>query len=122
MPEAEMFVEKRTNPRLSIKIPVKYRLVDNQMEMTSVQEWQKAEQNAYTLDMSLGGLQIVVDKPLKVGSIHQFDIYLLEKTDCICPYAEVIWSNEKSSGLKFLMMMSEDMEHLKDFLEKTSGG
>jgi len=122
MPEAEMFVEKRTNPRLSIKIPVKYRLVDNQMEMKNVQEWQKSQQNAYTLDLSLGGLQIVVDQPLKVGSIHQFDIFLLDKTDCVCPYAEVVWSNEKSSGLKFLMMTGEDQEHLRNFLEKTSAG
>ena len=122
MPEAEMYVEKRTNPRLSIKIPVKFRLVENQMEVLNVQEWQKFQQNAFTLDMSLGGLQICVDQQLKVGSIHQFDIYLLEKTDCICPYAEVIWSNEKSSGLKFLMMTSEDMESLKIFLEKASAG
>ena len=121
MPEAEMFVEKRTNPRLSIKVPVKYRQVDNQMEMASVQEWQKKEQNAYTLDMSLGGLHIALDQPLKVGTIHQFDIFLLDKKDCVCPYAEVVWSDKANSGLKFLMMTAEDMEHLKVFLAKSAG-
>ena len=120
MPEAKLFVEKRTNPRLSIKIPVKYHQVDNQMEMANIQEWQKKEQNAYTLDVSLGGLHIVVDQPLKVGTIHQFDIYLLENKDCVCPYAEVIWSNPTNSGLKFLMMASEDVEELKNFLEKST--
>ncbi len=30
MPEANMFMEKRIHPRVSIKIPVKYRVIEDQ--------------------------------------------------------------------------------------------
>ncbi len=76
MPNAKISTERRSNKRFSIKIPVKYRLA-GQGEMLSVDEWRKSEKNAITLDLSLGGMQIVVEESLKMGSLFKFNIYLL---------------------------------------------
>lgn len=121
MPEANMFIEKRGTPRISIKIPVKYRLEEDQVVRETIAEWQRKEKNAYTLDMSLGGMRIVVDQSLMAGEILRFDLFLLDKTNVVTIYAEVKWTDEKSAGLHFLMMKNEEMEYLKDFLEKSAG-
>ncbi len=118
MPEAKMSMEKRANPRISLKIPVKYRLVEDEAEIRNIEEWRKLEQNTYTLDMSLGGMYIAVDQPLKVGNIIKFDIYLLDMTNVEGIYAEVAHADQKGAGLHFLMMKNNDREIMKAFLDK----
>ena len=121
MPEANMFVEKRVHPRVSVKIPVKYRVIEDQKELETVFERRKKEQTTRTMDMSLGGLYIVADSVLNIGSILRLDISLPEKTSLISAFAEVVWANETGAGLHFLAMKEDDVENLKYYLGKTSG-
>ena len=122
MPEANMFVEKRIHPRISIKIPVKYRVIEDQKEIESVFERKKKEQTTRTMDVSLGGLYIVAEQVLNVGSILRLDISLPDRTSMISAFAEVVWSNETGGGLHFLAMKEDDVEYLKGYLTRTSGG
>lgn len=121
MPEANMFVEKRVHPRVSVKIPVKYRVIEDQKELETVFERRKKEQTTRTMDMSLGGLYIVADSVLNIGSILRLDISLPEKTSIISAFAEVVWANETGAGLHFLAMKEDDVENLKHYLGKNSG-
>ncbi|MGH7740074.1 MAG: PilZ domain-containing protein [bacterium] len=118
-PDANMFIEKRVFPRISIKIPVKYRLIEDQKELDSVFERRKREQTTSTLDVSLGGLYIVAEQILKVGSILRLDISVPNRTDLISAFAEVVWSNETGGGLHFLAMREDDVESLKAYLTKS---
>src|SRR5689334_12283767 len=118
MSRAKISTERRSNPRFSIKVPVKYRLA-GKGEILSVDEWRKSEKNAITMDLSLGGMQIVVEESLKMGSLLKFSIYLLDKKNVIEVYAKVMWANQTGTGLKFLMIRNEDVAHLKSFLDKT---
>ncbi len=118
MPKAKMTVERRGNPRFAIKIPIKYRLEQNKKVLKKIDDWRKTEKNAYTLDMSLGGMRIAVDHPLKVGDVLQFEIYLLDKANVVSVYANVIRADKESAGLKFLMMKDDQRKALKDFLGK----
>lgn len=120
MPEGKMSVERRANPRVSIKIPIKYRLEDNSSVLRGIEEWRQTEKNGYTLDMSTGGMHIAVDQPLKVGEIIKFDVYLLDPSNVVSIYAEVIRVSKEGAGLHFLMMKNNDMETLKAFLDKAS--
>lgn len=120
MPEANMFVEKRVHPRVSVKIPVKYRVIEDQKELETVFERRKKEQTTRTMDMSLGGLYIVAETILNIGSILRLDISLPEKTSLISAFAEVVWSNETGAGLHFLAMKEDDVENLKNYLSKAS--
>lgn len=122
MPEANMFVERRVHPRVSVKIPVKYRVIEDQGELATVFERKKKEQTTRTMDVSLGGLYLVADQLLNIGSILRLDISLPEKTSLISAFAEVVWSNETGGGLHFLAMKEEDVESLKGYLSKASNG
>lgn len=119
MNEGQLSIERRATPRLSVKIPVKYRLEDDQKVLKTIQEWRK-KQNAYTLDVSLGGMNLVVDHPLAVGQILEFEVYLLDPVKVVSIYGEVRWANEKEAGLKFVMAKDEDLEALQAFLRKST--
>ena len=122
MPDANMFVERRVHPRISVKIPVKYRVIEDQKELETVFERKKKEQTTRTMDVSLGGLYLVAEQMLGVGSILRLDISLPEKSSLISAFAEVVWSNETGGGLHFLAMKEEDVESLKTYLTKASDG
>jgi hypothetical protein len=120
MPDANMFMEKRIHPRVSVKIPVKFRVIEDQKELETVFERKKKEQTTRTMDMSLGGLYIVADQILNVGSILRLDVSLPEKSSLISAFAEVVWANETGGGLHFLAMKEDDVEFLKNYLTKHS--
>jgi c-di-GMP-binding flagellar brake protein YcgR len=120
MPDANIFVEKRVHPRLSAKISVKYRVIEDQKEIETVFERRKKEQSTRTMDLSLGGLYIVADQPPGVGSILRLDISIPTQTSLISAFAEVIWANETGGGLHFLAMKEDDVESLKSYLQQIS--
>jgi c-di-GMP-binding flagellar brake protein YcgR len=117
MHKAKITIERRGDPRFSIKIPVKYRLVRDEKVLQDIDSWRQKENNAYTLDLSLGGMQVVVDQPLKTGDVLRFDIHLLNKSRKVGVYASVIRMNKKNAGLRFLMMEDGERESLKAFFE-----
>ncbi len=120
MPEANMFMEKRVYPRVSVKMPVKYRVIEDQKEIDSVFERKKKEQTSRTMDLSLGGLYLVADQTLAVGSILRLDISIPSQSSLISAFAEVVWSNETGGGLHFLAMKEEDVESLKNYINQIS--
>jgi len=117
-----MFLEKRVHPRVSVKIPVKYRVIEDQKEIETVFERKKREQSSQTMDVSLGGLYLVADQVLNVGSILRLDITLPQNSHLISAFAEVVWSNETGGGLHFLAMKEEDVDSLKNYLSQTQTG
>jgi hypothetical protein len=122
MPEGKIMVEKRGNPRLFIKIPVLYRLEEDERVLKKIDHWRNSKKNGYTLNISLGGMLIAVDEPLKVGNVIKFEIFLFDKTNKVEVYANVMRVDEKGAGLQFLMMKNEEREFLKAFLDKNSPG
>jgi c-di-GMP-binding flagellar brake protein YcgR len=120
MPEANIFIEKRIHPRVSAKIPVKYRVIEDQKEIETVFERRKKEQSTRTMDVSLGGLYIVAEQALNVGSILRLDISVSTNPNLISAFAEVVWANETGGGLHFLAMKEDDVESLKAYLQQIS--
>jgi hypothetical protein len=108
--------EKRKSPRVAIKIPVIYRLEENILSPVPAEKWRQAQQNAYTLDMSLEGMSLAVDLPLEVGSVIPLNVFLLDKIRLVKAYAQVKWFKSRCAGLRFLLMGEEEREALKCFL------
>lgn len=115
--KAKITMERRGTPRFSINLPVKYKLERNEKVLQKIDDWRQTENNAYTLDVSVGGMQIAVDQPLTVGDVLQFEINLLNKSRKVVVYAKVIRTNKKSAGIQFLMMKDEEREALEAFFE-----
>jgi c-di-GMP-binding flagellar brake protein YcgR len=122
MPEANMFMEKRVHPRVSVKIPVKYRVIEDQKEIETVFERKKREQTSQTMDVSLGGLYLVSEQVMNVGSILRLDIAIPDNSRMVSAFAEVVWSNETGGGLHFLAMKEEDVDALKNYLNQSQTG
>jgi len=120
MPEANMFSEKRIHPRVLVKIPVKYRVIEDAVEVKTILEHRKKDHDAQTVDMSLGGLYIVSDQALATGKILRLDISLADNKRPVIAFAEVVWANETGGGLRFLTIKDEDMSSLKAYLDKVS--
>lgn len=81
-------------------------------------EWRGVERHGFTVDLSLGGMNLVVDDPIEVGEVLRFDVFLLDRKEVLSLYGAVRWSNEKGVGLRFLGMKPEEMEALEAFLNK----
>ena len=120
MPEGNLFVEKRAHPRIAVKIPVKYRVVEDLAGIQSIVEMRKNETNTQTLDLSLGGMYIVCEQHLGVGSILHLDITIPGKEKRLTAFGEVVWSKDSGSGLHFMMIKHEDLEALSAFLNESS--
>lgn len=120
MPDASMFMERRRFPRVTVEIPVKYRLIDDQKELESVFDRKKKDTHSRSIDLSLGGIYVSTETPLKLGSILRIEIAVPQPITLISAFAEVVWSNDTGGGLHFLAMKDEDSDILKNYLEKSS--
>jgi hypothetical protein len=116
MANASMVVNQRLHPRISLKIPVRYRLIEDQEEIKTVRKGQKNVQANQTMDLSLNGLYLVADSIPEVGSVLWLDIDLHQTSHIISAYAEVVWSNRTGGGLHFEVIQEEDLEILKNYL------
>jgi hypothetical protein len=118
VPNASIVVNKRVHPRLSLKIPVNYRLIEDLEEIKTVRKGKKNGQASQTMDMSLDGLYLVADSIPKVGSVLWLDIKLPDQSSVIAAYAEVIWSNDSGGGLHFEVIQEENLEILRNYLSQ----
>lgn len=122
MAEGNLFADKRVHPRVSVKIPVKYRLADELKGIGSLEEWKKKEKTAQSRDVSLGGMYIVAEKNLEVGTVLHIDISLPTQPTPFSALAKVTWSNEAGAGLQFLTLKKPHFDSLKAYLDKISQG
>ena len=120
MPEAKLFLEKRMYPRVSVNLSINYRLMQDEGELHNIEEWRKTSKDAQSVDLSLGGMFIAVDRSLPMGSLLRFDVAIPHQTTPLAIFAEVVWSNVTGAGLRFLMVKPEDLEALKKFIDATS--
>ncbi len=118
--DAKVFSEKRVHPRVQVGIPVKYKLIEDHGEIKSIMDRQKKNQEAKTVDISLGGMYIVSKEMLRSGNLLKIDMILGGTHGTLIAFAEVIWSNETGAGLKYLSMKDDDVETLKTFISGVS--
>ena len=120
MPEVDLFTEKRIHPRIPIKLPVKYRAIEEQDVLTTARDRKSKDQNSYTVNVSLGGLYLVTDHIPDLESFLRLEISIPEIHRMITAFTEVVWSNFTGAGLHFEAIKEEDLEVLYNFLLQKS--
>ncbi len=120
MPEAFLLKEKRVHPRITVKIPLVFEVIDDQEEIDSLHNRKKKEVHHPTLNVSLGGMFIMAGQPLKDGNILNLEILIPGSLKKLNLTAEVVWSNEMGGGIQFLTIDKGDMKSLKAYLDKVS--
>ncbi len=118
MSDAKIFIEKRTHSRKKVEFPIKYELVEDPQELETVMEYRKNQKVALSRDISLGGLQISTDEPLKEGNILVFEIPLPGNSHSILACAEVAWTAGNAGGLHFIKISDDDLILLQAYLKR----
>ncbi len=111
---------RRDNPRISIKVPVKFVPAEDKKVIKKIEDWRESRKYGVTLDLSTDGMQLAADHHLTVGSVLEFNIYILDKVNVVTVYAQVIWTHKNSAGLHFLLMKPTERDALTSFLQKAS--
>ncbi len=120
MREAELFVENRVYRRSLVQVRVGYRVISEPKETELILLRQKGDGGARSVDISLGGIYLLTNHVLKTGYLLRLYISLQDGLDIVAPLAEVVWTNGKGSGLRFLSMRRNEKEQLRAYLEKFS--
>ncbi|MEI7543177.1 MAG: PilZ domain-containing protein [bacterium] len=120
MADAQAYIEKRKFKRVNKKIAVTYKVVSIPNEAEKIKA--SAEKNkTETMNISLGGMQLVDGVPFIPGQIVRLEIKLDDNADMILTFAEVKWSVKDDvikryrTGIEFLVLKEED----KIVLEKS---
>src|SRR5580698_4874115 len=121
MPDANIFLDKRAHARVPARIPVSYRVMEDNKEIRNIRELGIKTKVAQTQDTSLGGMFIVGDESFKMGDILNLKISIPDRSIPLSAFAEVVWSNTSGAGLHFLAMKEEDIESLGTYIQNLSG-
>ena len=118
MPDGFLLNEKRVNPRITVKIPITFRVINDQKDIENFRGLDKKEKNSHTLDISLGGMFILAGQTLKEGNILSLVILIPGAKKKLKAFAEVVWANEMGGGVRFLAMKEDDMKTFKAYLDR----
>ncbi len=108
-------LEKRTQSRLPVKLPIQYRLLDNPEPVEKFKG-----KVALAKDLSLDGifLKIAPDKAIRAGEVVRLDITLPEISKHLFAFGEVVWVNRLGAGVHLMLMPDEDRQFLKSYLDQ----
>ena len=110
--------EKRQHPRHRLKLEVDFRVLKDRKEVEKFLQNLEHEKSGVTEDVSLGGLYLSCGHSLTEGDIVQMDVKAPGHHDSLKAYAEVVWSDPRGGGFKFLSMSDNDRKFLDDYLTK----
>lgn len=106
--------EKRSHVRLNMPMEIICKLHENK------------EDNIYAIgqDISLGGVKILVDRKLSVGTILELKINMSFFVEPIIFFVEVVWqqaknretSNHYETGLRFIKINTQNKKKIKEAL------
>jgi c-di-GMP-binding flagellar brake protein YcgR len=119
-PDAYLLKERRVYPRISVKIPIVFRVLDDKAEIKSILDLRKKEKHGHTMDVSLGGLCVMSEQPVQTGNVLRLDISIPDTSKSLKAMAEVVWANDTGGGIRFLAMDEADIETLKSYLSKAA--
>ncbi len=121
-----MQLENRRDNRVNLSVPVRYKIFQIENLEKDVKD-PTLGLKAEIQDLSLGGLQVVSDKPFQSGSVLELEVDI-PKVGLIRTVAKVIWcrpregssKGEFNSGIQFIPVYEEDLKKLNDYF-KTGG-
>jgi hypothetical protein len=122
MPEANMYLNKRSSPRVPVHIPVTFLVMKEHKEIKDIRELIEKTKTAETLDASLGGMMLAGDQALNRGDILTIKFSIPSRTTPLSAFAEVVWIKEAGAGLRFLSLREEDAKSLEVYLQNFSSG
>jgi len=108
--------ERRRHPRFSVVLPIEYWQIDKYKSRPG-----------QTIDLSEGGLLLHLSEPMEIGQILGLTLFITSGPDLnsieTLVQVEVVWKDIHLGkeggyrvGVKFVEILPEDMDKLKNFL------
>ncbi len=111
-------IEKRKHARVTINLPIKYRLLNKD----------KPAKNVYSINISAGGtrMALYVDEPVVVGDLIELSLYIPSKMEPIKAISEVKWVREYYGelkkgfevGMEYKSISEEDKKSIMKFVNE----
>lgn len=118
MPEGEIISEKRRHKRVTKALKVQYRML-NDSEEAAISD--KKKKIAESIDISVSGIQLICDEPVKLESVIRLDIEI-DKGQPLSTFAEVRWiriderTGKNRLGLEFLVIKEDHIKIIQSLL------
>jgi len=117
-------LEHRMNDRVVFSVPVNYKI----FQLENLEKDVKNETlglKAAIEDMSLGGIQVVSEKPFSEGAVIELELPI-PKDGSARTVAKVVWCREEGvgkdkkfrSGIQFIPVFENDLKRVKDYFEE----
>ncbi len=115
--------EKRKNNRVTLSVPVRYKVFQLENLEKDVRE-EVLALRASIQDLSAGGTRVVSEKPFRPGDIIELEMEI-PGDRVVRSVAKVAWSRpapkgkgrEFYAGIQFIPVYEEDLAKLKDYLK-----
>ena len=139
MPEPSHYNDKRNHPRVTIKLRVDAKVLDENLkidimagngypdldqESLALTKPRRGRQTSHTHDISAGGLRLNAKdlESLEHGSTLELDVHLPGERRVVKVLAEVMWADKSQdspvAGLRFAALEDEGLRRLREYLEK----
>ncbi|MBN1595061.1 PilZ domain-containing protein [candidate division FCPU426 bacterium] len=123
MEEASLSFDKRKHPRISLTIPVQFKVISDTEEAMAVMAERKTMEAGKSKNVSAEGLFLLCDRPLEKGDILKIEVTLPHDHKPIRAFSEVVWISEQSvaenkygAGICFMALRDEDAERIGQFV------
>jgi c-di-GMP-binding flagellar brake protein YcgR len=120
MQSAHLSIEKRRHPRVDMKVPVRFKVINRASERERILA--EARDQGQTTNLSTGGVALRTSESLKTSDLIKLEIELSGRDRVIRTFAEVMWvvpdkdGKGMEAGLQFLAVKSADEDLLSVFV------
>ncbi|HVM31559.1 MAG TPA: PilZ domain-containing protein [bacterium] len=122
MPEAKMFFNKRSHPRVPAHLTVTYLVMKGHPKDRGIQDLLEGAKTAETVDASLGGMLLGGHPDLAAGDMVTLKFALPSRQAALSAFAKVAWVNAAGAGVTFVSMTEEDRKALDLYLKSFAPG
>jgi hypothetical protein len=116
MPDAKMFFNKRSHPRVPAHIMVSYLVMKGQKDR-GLQDLIAGSKSAETVDASMGGMLLGGQPELSAGDMVTLKFSVPARQAPLSAFAKVAWVNASGAGVNFVSMPEEDRKALDLYLK-----
>jgi hypothetical protein len=116
-----MKIERRKDERVSLSLPVRFKVFDLARLEKDVRD-QALKVPAEAQDLSLGGIQVVSEEPLREGDVLELE-FEVPGSGRVRTVAQMAWVREGaegrySGGVRFIPVYEEDLEKIRVYFQK----
>ena len=116
-----MKIERRKDERVSLSLPVRFKVFDLASLEKDVRD-QTLKSPAEAQDLSLGGIQVASEEPLRQGDVLELE-FEVPGAGRVRTVAQMAWVRQEGEGrycggVRFIPVYEDDLEKIRVYFRK----